>query len=108
MSDFYRQGPQWIAVAKKTGSLSDARFFPLQFGIAGSEDEMLSRIEATLVYDADFRNKFKGWNFGAMRADKVIRVDESGCVLIHRSEHQEVSARNEARRPTVVLGGAGW
>lgn len=104
MSELYRPGEQWIAVAKKTGALDQGRFFPLKFGIAGSADEMWFRITQTLQLEPDFRNQWKGWNFAVMRADQVIRVDEAGCVLIHRNEHQHVQAHKEQRRPTIVMG----
>lgn len=102
MSDFYAAGEQWMAMAKKTGSLTTARFFPLHFGIEGSKDAVMAVIEARLTLDPDFRNKYRGWNFCAVRVDEVIRVGDDGAVRIARSEHQAVTVKDD-RKPVIFV-----
>lgn len=82
---------EWSVAGKKNGS-QEMLSMPVSFGLCGSSDEALFRVERRLAGDAAFREKFRGWTFYPIRVDKAIEITHNGIVQIYKNERQTVIA----------------
>ena len=84
----YGDNEQWMVMAKKDGSQRECRIMGMHFGVASSKDELLSRVRHALMANPEFRRKWWGWRFVAVRVDDAIVVGVNDVVHVYRNDSQ--------------------
>lgn len=83
-----RSDEKHFCVVGKGKGTDKPRLFLREFGVRPNPQDVLNLAVARVRSDAQFREKFRGWQFCACRIDEYVEVLDDGKVVVRYRDQE--------------------